>query len=98
MGDAMATGRMEVQKKARGEHILKQHGLNISQAINLMFDRIIEEESIEFLVEGTPHAAKLSWEGAADFVDALSAPRTSRFDNMSKAQIRTERLKKDGLM
>ncbi len=97
MSDAMATGRMPQDKKAQGARILQREGLSASQAINLLYDRLIQEGNAGFLLESPP-PQKSTWENAACFVDSLSRKQTTRFDNMSKAEIRTDRLKKRGLM
>ncbi len=41
--DAMVTGRMPERKKQQGLRVLKRDGMNASQAVNLLFDRLIEE-------------------------------------------------------
>lgn len=38
---AMVTGRMSLDKKRRGGEILAHYGLSASQAINLLYDRIL---------------------------------------------------------
>lgn len=98
MDEAMVTGRMDAQKKAQGGRILQRSGLNASQAINLMYDRMVEDGNANFLTECTIASSNTAWESAAEFVDSLSTPHSSRFDSMSKAQIRCERLKKRELM
>ena len=42
--DAMVTGRMPERKKQQGLRVLKRDGMNASQAVNLLFDRLIEGE------------------------------------------------------
>ncbi|MCD8200012.1 MAG: type II toxin-antitoxin system RelB/DinJ family antitoxin [Coriobacteriaceae bacterium] len=98
MDDAMVTGRMDADKKARGNRILQRDGLSASQAINLMYDRLIQEGNAEFLAQQTPSFTAEDWQNAADFIDSLSLPLPSRFDTMTKAEIRMERLKKRGLV
>lgn len=99
MEDAMVTGRMAADKKAAGVRVLKREGLSASQAVNLMFDRIIDEGSAAFLNrEGSAHDDSSRWLSAAQFVDSLSRKRASRFDGMSKAEIKSARLKSRGLM
>ena len=92
MNEAMVTGRMGADKKARGGRILQKSGLSASQVINLLYDRIIREGNAEFLLDGSPR------ENAARFVDSLSVEQATRFDDMTKAQIRVDRLKSRGLM
>ena len=42
MGEAMVTGRMAPGKKRRGGLVLQREGLTASQAINRMYDKLIE--------------------------------------------------------
>lgn len=98
MGDVMVTGRMPERKKQRGMRVLKRDGLNASQAVNLMFDRLIEDGSADFLIEETTQGDGQRWARASAFVDELSRPRSSLFDNMSKAEIKRDRLAAKGLM
>ena len=47
----MVTGRMPERKKQQGLRVLKRDGMNASQAVNLLFDRLIEEGSADFLLQ-----------------------------------------------
>lgn len=101
MGDAMVTARMEAAKKSRGASILMQEGMSASQAINFMYDRLVEEGNARFLFsEGGPSAGSgdAKWVAAARFVDSLSVPQSTRFDCMDKGAIREDRLRARGLM
>ncbi len=91
MDDAMVTGRMPREKKDEAIAILHKQGLNASQAINMMFDRLIEEKDASFLMSSQSNPTPANWAKAASFVDDLVEPRASRFDNMSKSQIKAER-------
>ena len=93
MDDAMVTGRMPAKKKAAGNRVLEKVGLNASQAINMLYDRLIEDQDARVL--GTGKATLAEWRAAAKFVDAIASPvpvRT-RFDDMSKGEIALERYK-----
>lgn len=98
MNEAMVTGRMTAEKKACGKRILERNGLTASQAINLMYDRVIESGGTAFLEKTPTILQEADWRNAAQFVDSLSERRTSRFDGMSDREIRVERLQKRGLM
>lgn len=98
MAEAMVTGRMPAEKKARGARILRRSGLNASQAINLLYDRIIEDGNADALTQGRASDNAATLQRAAQFVDSLSEKRTSRFDSMTDAEIRCERLRTRGLM
>lgn len=98
MTDAMVTGRMPAKKKEAGNKVLAKAGLNASQAINLLYDRLVAERDVSFLIPTATESNEETWRAAADFIDALSIPRASRFDTMSKAEIKAERLAARGLM
>lgn len=99
MAEAMATGRMSADKKAHVGRILKSEGLNISQAINLLFDKIEEENSARILTsESSAQPTAEDWAKAAAFVDSISEKRSTKFDNMTKTEIRVDRLRSRGLM
>lgn len=99
MEDAMVTGRMDAQKKREGNTILRNAGLNVSQAINLMYAKLIKEKSPSFLDDALSNDP-LQWKAAAAFIDSLSTPesRNTEFDAMTDAQIKTERLRSRGLI
>ena len=99
MAEAMVTGRMSDQKKSAGNRILAREKLKPSQAINLMYQRLIDEKSARFLRPTdttTVDSARLK--EAADFVDGLSMPGGSAFDSMTDAEIKAHRLRAKGLM
>ena len=99
MATSMVTGRMDNYKKERGAQVLAQAGLTASQAINLMYDRIISEQDAAFLLpdaQAAPRAERVQL--TTNFVDSLSRKRSSRFDNMTRAEIKAERLASRGLM
>jgi len=98
MADAMVTGRMPEQKKQRGMRVLQRSGLNASQAVNLMFDRLIEDGSAYFLLQDDLKPAAERCASAASFVDGLSCKRATRFDTMTKAEINLDRLAAKGLV
>ena len=98
MGDAMVTGRVSMEKKAAGNAVLERAGLNASQAVNLMYDRLVRDQDAGFLTQRdiAPH----EWESAARLVDSIVSPvpiRT-RFDDMTRGQIKLERAKARGLV
>lgn len=100
MESAMVTGRMDSGKKFAAARILEREGLSASQAINLMYDRIIEDGSASFLAKENAQLLCTDdrWAIGAKFVDSLTRKRESRFDDMSKSEIRVERLASRGLM
>lgn len=98
MSEAMVTARMDESKKRAGARILARGGLNASQAVNKLYDRIIECGNADFLASSASVRDADAWARASRFVDALSEPRTSRFDGMTKAEIRLDRLRSRGTM
>ena len=96
MEDAMVTGRMSAEKKAAGARVLAKAGLNASQAVNLLYDKLEEEQSADFLTHKKPE--KREWESAAKLIDSLFIPIDSRFDNMTRGEIKLERAKARGLV
>ena len=73
MGEAMVTGRMAPGKKRRGGLVLQREGLTASQAINRMYDKLIENGDASFLT-GIVAAEDEAWDNAVEFVDSLSEP------------------------
>ena len=94
MDDSMVTARMLDEKKRKGARILAREGLSASQAINLMYDKMIEEGEADSSRIGD----EAKWAAASRFVDSLSSKRASRFDDMTKAEVRMERLRSRGMM
>lgn len=98
MDDAMVTSRMPPEKKEAGSRVLEKAGLNASQAINLLYDRLEAEQNADFLIHRK--AEKREWESAAVFLDAIASPVPieTRFDTMTRGEIKHERAKAKGLM
>lgn len=97
MDDSMVTARMLANKKLKGALILAREGLSASQAINLMYDKMIEEGGAAFL-QSDESRDEAEWAAAMDFVDSLTSKRSSRFDDMTKTEARMERLRSKGLV
>lgn len=99
MDDSMVTARMLAEKKRRGAGVLAREGLSASQAINLMYDRMIEEGEAGFLRSDTSCISdREKWAAAVSFVDSLTSKQSSRFDDMTKTEVRMERLRSKGLV
>ena len=99
MDDSMVTARMLDEKKRKGARIPAREGLSASQAINLMYDKMIEEGEAGFLrADSSRIGDEAKWAAASRFVDSLSSKRASRFDDMTKAEVRMERLRSRGMM
>lgn len=98
MADAMVTGRMPSQKKSQGNLVLKRAGLTASEAINLLYDKLIEDQDASCLEAASDSPSQVDWNRAFAFVNGIPQPSESHLDGMSHAQIKTERLKARGLM
>ena len=98
MADAMVTGRMSEQKKSQGNAVLHAAGLTASQAINLLYDRLIEDCSPRFLINDAARPCSNQYDAALAFVDSLVVPLATRFDTMTDAEIKVDRLKAKGLL
>lgn len=100
MDNAMVTGRMSQAKKDAGNAVLKRAGLTPSAAINRMYDLLEENGNADFLMPPKPTRSAAEWDEAATFVKSLTLPFVvdERFANMTKSQIKAERLAAKGLM
>ena len=98
MADAMVTGRMTAHKKSKGNLVLSRMGISASEAINLLYDRLIADQDISCLMPQPPAPSKLDWERAFALVDSISKPARSRFDTMSPSEIKADRLKSRGVL
>ena len=85
MGEAMVTGRMAPGKKRRGGLILQREGLTASQAINRMYDRLIENGDASFLTGIVAAEDEAAWDNAVEFVDSLSEPSPDAVDAWSES-------------
>ena len=98
MDDAMVTGRISAEKKAAGNAVLERAGLTASQAINLLYDRLIEDGDAEFLTtsEVTPNR----WKSAAELIDTIAShvPISTQFDTMTRGEIKLARAKARGII
>ena len=57
-----------------------------------------DEEQTAFLRERTDRPSRADWQRAATIVDSVSSARVSRFDVMSRAGIKADRLRACGLI
>ena len=48
MADAMVTARMSAEKKEAGNRMLEQLGTNASQAVNRLYDYVLEKKQLPF--------------------------------------------------
>lgn len=100
MADAMVTARMSPEKKEAGNHILEQLGTNASQAVNRLYDYVIEKRELPF-----PESKKRRRYAQKEIVEAIAwldsiptLPENNRYTTMTDDEIRAERLKSRGLL
>lgn len=101
MDDVMVTGRMSREKKLAGNAVLSREGLSASQAINRMYERLAEDQSAGFLDSASEGHSRAEWLSAAHYVDSISSidrRRATKFDDMSRAEIKASRLHDRGLL
>ena len=91
MSDAMVTGRMPSAKKKAGNQVLEQFGLSASQAINQLYDFLIEKQELPFACDKKEPLTSEKVAQARSFIRSI--PRKSRFSNMSDSEIKAARLK-----
>ena len=96
--DAMVTGRMSADKKAAGNKVLEELGLNPSQAINMLYDRLIADGDAAFLGFERPAPTAEQIVDTWNFVRGLALPRFTRFDGMTNADIALERARAKGVV
>lgn len=95
--DAMVTARMPQGKKEVGNTILKNMGVNPSQAINDFYDYIIKNKTLPFEKEKKRVFEQAEILEAIAFVDSISEAVPSRFKVMTEDEIKQERLVSRGL-
>ena len=101
MDEATVTSRMPASTKNKVQKILKRNGANSSKVINALFDRIAEEGNIAFLSIKEDEKQILFEQNllrAIDFVDSIPQQKTSKFDSMTHAEIKEQRLKGRALL
>ena len=96
MADAMVTARMSAEKKEAGNRMLEQLGTNASQAVNRLYDYVLEKKQLPFPEQqGRRKYTQEEIAQAIAWVDSI--PRRDRFSTMTADEIRRERLISRGL-
>ena len=96
MADAMVTARMSAEKKEAGNRMLEQLGTNASQAVNRLYDYVLEKKQLPFPEQ--QERRKYTQEEIAQAIAWVdSIPRRDRFSIMTDDEIRRERLVSRGL-
>lgn len=92
MAEAMVTGRMTPAKKEAGNRALKKLGLNASQAINQLYDFLIENGSMPFGETKESGHDKASIAEARSYVESLRLPTDNSFRGMTDDEIKRVRM------
>lgn len=90
MANVMVTGRMTKAKKDAGNKVLESLGTNASQAINQLYDYLVEEHRLPFEndTKSRPSAAQIK--SAIAFIEDI--PITNAFSSMSDEDIKAKKL------
>ena len=96
MSDTTVTARMTKAKKDAGNRVLEQMGTTASQFINSAYDYLVQNGSSPFETkgEGVLSAERIAM--ALEQVEDMCLPASNRFATMSDAEIRAERLARQG--
>lgn len=90
MASVMVTGRMTKAKKDAGNKVLESLGSNASQAINQLYDYLLEEHRLPFGDDARPRLSADQIEGAIAFIDDI--PIRNAFSSMSDEDIKAKKL------
>ena len=98
MADAMVTARMSQEKKEAGNRMLEQLGTNASQAVNRLYDYVLEKKELPFPEQqGRRKYTQEEIARAIAWVDSIPRlPKDNRFATMTDDEIKYERLKSRG--
>ena len=92
MTDAMVTARMPLSKKKAGNEILHELGYSASQAINELYDRLLETRSWPLASKGTGPVDAASLAEALSFVDSIARVSPDDFIDMDFDEAKRRRL------
>ena len=92
MADAMVTARMTRSKKEAGAEVLESLGMSASQAINALYDSLIEQRAwpLERISCTCVDACEL--DAALSFVDSIAQVDSTHFEDMDMKEARRRRL------
>lgn len=89
MATSMVTGRMTTAKKEAGNRVLKSFGMNASQAINQLYDYLIENRALPFSEKGERHFSAEKILEAQEYVENI--PSLNLLEGLSYEDIRRKR-------
>ena len=96
MADAMVTARMPQSKKDAGNEVLRKHGYTASQAINELYDRVVETQSwpLARAEMGAIDSQRLA--EALSFVDGIARVSADDFVDFDFHEAKRKRLTSKG--
>ncbi|MEG0322570.1 MAG: type II toxin-antitoxin system RelB/DinJ family antitoxin [Raoultibacter sp.] len=95
--DSMVTARMTQDKKEAGRKVLDLLGVNSSQAINELYDYLIENKQLPFSQGQSGFCDKEELQQAIAFIDSIPLGGARAFSKMTDDKIRQHRLIDRGL-
>jgi len=100
MSNAMLSVRMPAAKKETGNALLKQLGSSASQAVNDLYDYVLENRALPFPQSAQQRThTREEIKRAVELIDGISTlPANNRFSTMTDDEIRAERLRARGLL
>ena len=101
MADVMVTARMTQHKKESANQVFESLGTNPSQAINGLYDYVIQNKKLPFGEKEKLGLHKYTAEQiseAASFVDSLVLPGDNRFVDVADAETKQGHLAAQNLM
>lgn len=92
MPDAMVTARMSQSKKNAGNEILRELGYSASQAINELYDRVLETHAWPLAPSKKASINLRDLNDALAFVDGIARVSPDDFIDMSDDEAKQRRL------
>ena len=96
MPDAMVTARMSQSKKNAGNEILRELGYSASQAINELYDRVLETHAWPLALTKKSPISSQDLSDALAFVDGISRVSPDDFADMDGSEAKQRRLIEKG--
>ena len=94
MTTTLVSARMSPSKKEAGSRVLKKLGSNASQAINELYDYVIEHGALPWrtIDEAESRVTKEQLNDALDWVDGLQMSLSPEFAELTLKEARKQRL------
>jgi antitoxin component of RelBE/YafQ-DinJ toxin-antitoxin module len=96
MTDAMVTARMPQSKKDAGNLVLRKLGLNASQAVNELYDYLLETHTWPLATQKKSEINAAQLTDALAFVDSIARVPKDSFIDLDYDQAKKQRLIEKG--